>query len=231
MPRVVRLRWRALAAALVVSCVDGARSRPPTQPSARFDAGVTTLASQSPTSPCTDRDGDTFGSGCAAGPDCDDGDPARTDECYACLRPSEGCACAGSEAPVPCNRATGASATIGIQRGDGALYDAVSYNEPGIARPANAMRWSPTAAGVCDGEGACVRCDARERCDGRDNTCDGRVDEGFDAVSCGVGACRRVVPGCDHGATGACTPGEPAPEACNGVDDDCNGLVDDDCHG
>jgi hypothetical protein len=68
---------------------------------------------------------------------------------------------------------------------------------------------------------------ALEVCNGKDDDCDGEVDEGLAAVSCGVGACRRSVAACVAGMPQTCTPGEPRAETCNGVDDDCDGAVDD----
>jgi hypothetical protein len=69
-----------------------------------------------------------------------------------------------------------------------------------------------------------------EACNGRDDDCDGAVDEGFDclagtssgcAASCGTAGSRVCSPAC---AWGSCTP--PG-ETCNRADDDCDGLVDD----
>ncbi len=69
---------------------------------------------------------------------------------------------------------------------------------------------------------------AREECNAIDDDCDGTTDEGFEApIVCGVGACQRMVPGCGGGAMMTCTPGAPGTETCNGIDDDCDGLVDD----
>jgi len=46
--------------------------------------------------------------------------------------------------------------------------------------------------------------------------------------SCGVGACLRESGStCSAGTVGyGCTPGLPAPEVCNGIDDDCDGSID-----
>ncbi|MEZ4434988.1 MAG: MopE-related protein [bacterium] len=103
--------------------------------------------------------------------------------------------------------------------------------------------------GVCGvGVASCVDGDTRcqpvaeataETCDGRDEDCDGRVDEaeagGPIVVTCydglgdtaGVGACRAGQRTCADGALGACL-GQitPAEEACNAVDDDCDGATD-----
>ena len=83
-----------------------------------------------------------------------------------------------------------------------------------------------------------------EICDGLDNNCNGRPDDGL-GVQCqcqegttqpcysgplatsGIGACRRGTQRCVQGSFGACT-GEvlPTAEICNGVDDNCDGLAD-----
>jgi hypothetical protein len=45
-------------------------------------------------------------------------------------------------------------------------------------------------------------------------------------ITCGQGACQTTVPECLDGVPQTCTPGAPAPETCNGIDDDCDGFVD-----
>ncbi len=67
-----------------------------------------------------------------------------------------------------------------------------------------------------------------EVCDGRDNDCDGEVDEGLPEVRCGVGACAHSQPTCVAGATVECAPLPPSAEVCDGQDNDCDGLSDED---
>ncbi|MDC0742432.1 MopE-related protein [Polyangium mundeleinium] len=71
-----------------------------------------------------------------------------------------------------------------------------------------------------------------EMCNGIDDDCDGLTDENFDvgeACTSGLGACEAVgVKVCSGPATTQCDaqPGIPEAEACNGIDDDCDGVVD-----
>jgi hypothetical protein len=66
-----------------------------------------------------------------------------------------------------------------------------------------------------------------ERCDGRDNNCNGMIDEGLGTATCGVGACRRTVNLCEAGVMRTCTPGTGSAEICDNIDNDCNGAIDD----
>ncbi|MCA9541802.1 MAG: hypothetical protein KC620_23055, partial [Myxococcales bacterium] len=93
----------------------------------------------------------------------------------------------------------------------------------------------------CDGRvdeevaDACGGCGAvtQERCNGVDDDCDGRVDNvaGTDeplSRLCGrdIGACQVGRERCVDGAFGACDGVLPTAEACNALDDDCDGAVD-----
>jgi streptogramin lyase len=65
--------------------------------------------------------------------------------------------------------------------------------------------------GACRGERLPVAEDSVEECNGLDDDCDGRIDEGL------------------RDACGACSTA-PLTEVCaNGLDDDCDGLTDEDC--
>ncbi len=148
----------------------------------------------------------------------------------------------------PAGRATGNSATVGLQGADAATFDLVSFNVAGAARAGSGLRWTPRpavvcrpSAGLCDPDETCNGtsaacpadtlspaslcrpsagpCDAVERCTASGAAC---PPDGFapTASSCSAGlACTGAV---------CCAPGvTPGPESCNGVDDDCNGVVDD----
>ncbi|HEV8200144.1 MAG TPA: MopE-related protein [Candidatus Polarisedimenticolia bacterium] len=70
-----------------------------------------------------------------------------------------------------------------------------------------------------------------ETCDGRDNDCDGVVDNGnpgggMDCTTTQPGVCALGTTLCVSGSL-ACLPRiAPAPEVCNTLDDDCNGSTD-----
>jgi hypothetical protein len=80
-------------------------------------------------------------------------------------------------------------------------------------------------------------------CDGLDGNCNGQIDESFPDVNTGcdnglLGACKdtgkrvcdvntKTSTICDLSVLPDPTPGAPHSEVCNGIDDDCNGLIDD----
>ncbi len=166
---------------------------------------------------CQDGDGDTFGRGPAcAGIDCDDTN-ARLNTVTVELCDNRDNDCDG--------RADEQVATDGDSCDTGLL-------------------------GVCqNGTLTCVRgtnnctplqAAGTESCNGLDDDCDGETDEDTDggalsaqcysgtAGTAGIGICQYGLRYCAGGTFDACD-GEvlPATEVCNGLDDNCNGIVDD----
>ncbi|MBK8696929.1 MAG: hypothetical protein IPN17_32875 [Deltaproteobacteria bacterium] len=163
-------------------------------------------------------------------------------------------------------RATGGDATIGIQRHSGSSFDLVGFNTAGIASAGSSIRWLPGSSSVCNATADCVPCangapcslpgicvigvldcssgspvctnagtrpPAAETCNGVDDDCDGVIDNGLSqgcyagpSGTSGVGVCSAGVQICSAGAWGACV-GQVVPgmETCDGVDEDCDGVI------
>lgn len=83
----------------------------------------------------------------------------------------------------------------------------------------------------CDDADPLVNFGAQEVCDGRDNNCDGRVDN--NPIDAGqrcetgfAGVCAQGLTACRNSAL-LCDPlNEPTPEICDGWDNNCNGVAD-----
>ena len=116
-------------------------------------------------------------------------------------------------------------------------------DEDALGNPLTQVCYSGTSGtqgiGVCrtglrtctaGGWGACVGqvIPTPEVCDGLDNNCNNSVDEGLGSTWCGLGACLHEQQNCVAGSLVPCSPLQGATaETCNGIDDDCDGLMDD----
>ena len=83
------------------------------------------------------------------------------------------------------------------------------------------------------GELVCVPVysDREERCDGYDDDCDGRIDEGEPGsgepcLTDRLGVCREGSTYCINGELVCLSLTEPSDDKCNALDDDCDGAID-----
>ncbi len=84
----------------------------------------------------------------------------------------------------------------------------------------------------CDGVG-CTKCLTTDVCDHYDNDCDGKVDDGplSDHDQDGYTICGQIDPSTGKETNVDCNDNDPnvhpgAKEICNGIDDDCDGIID-----
>ena len=243
-------RWRiAMLACCLTAC-----ATPAARTGADASAGVTDapadLAASPPdaatavdasapadaTAPVKDADGDGWCAGSATGcpngnGDCDDHDPA--------VHPSAQEVCNGVD--DDCNGWTDDG--IGTVWYDDADGDGWGDPGPGVLSMSHcaSLPGHATQADDCDDSNPLAHPGAVEVCDGIDNDCNGNTDEGCieNVDQDGDGACDANVLCLDNmggcpGGCGDCNDSDalvfPAmPEACDGVDNNCNGKTDEGC--
>ncbi len=192
-------------------------------------AAATPELPQSPTpTPATDADNDGF----PLQDDCDDTDPA--------VYPGAGEACDGKD--NDCDGTVDEGNQLALFHIDA---DGDGYGDAG--EPVEACSAPPGHVADdtdCDDTDASIHPDAVEVCDGKDNDCDGTVDEDSkayfynDSDGDGHGDSANAAYTCTAptgyvDAGGDCNDADPAihpgaQEYCNGVDDDCDGDTDED---
>ncbi len=147
----------------------------------------------------TDLDGDRYGTGCPAGPDCNDFDPGINTDCCA-SGIYQGCPCDSTiDSQIPCfDGPPDKSGTLPCQRGVRSCNPAVNL-------------WDACIGQVLPQD---------EVCNGSDDNCDGSADEGV------MSTCGNCLPGCDDTGVDTdpfpCMAQNPAIE-CDGVGTDPNG--------
>ncbi|MHC4837733.1 MAG: MopE-related protein [Planctomycetota bacterium] len=178
---------------------------------------------------CYDGDPDTVGVGVCRGgtKTCDDG---QLSACEDQRLPAEEI-CDGED-----NDCDGRTDEVGSCACSPGSTRACYSGQPGTVRVGECIAGQQTCAADGSGYGPCEGevIPAPEICNGRDDDCDGRMNEDLpivgDPCGDGFGECWREGEFvCDERqALVVCTAqaGEPAQEICNGLDDDCDGTVD-----
>ena len=163
--------------------------------------------------------------------DCDDNDPAIHPGAAETCGNDKDDDCDGKKDEQPC-RVCVSGQSEGCFEGDPAVLEVKGTRcKRGVRKCGDDGVWSKCTGQVLP---------AVEECNGKDDDCDGQVDEGSGGKplerECysakpetrGVGECRAGRQGCTGGVWAKACAGEtvPANETCNGKDDNCDGATD-----
>jgi MYXO-CTERM domain-containing protein len=131
---------------------------------------------------------------------------------------------------VTCGQTLGQSASSGNSTGPHLHFGYYSSSSASSSDPfsgscsRSTSLWTDQNGYSAPGTG-CSCTPSTETCNGRDDDCDGQVDDGVTrscSTECGSGTQR-----CSAGSWGACSAPAPTADVCNGADDDCDGTADD----
>ena len=136
-----------------------------------------------------------------------------------------GQSCGASGIPNVCGAACSASTFFRDADGDG--FGVATSTQQACTRPPGYA----SVSGDCDDTNAAVFPGATEICNGIDNNCNGQIDEGNPggggACSTGkLGVCAPGLRACTNGSLLCVQSVQPSPEACDGLDNNCNGVTD-----
>ena len=150
--------------------------------------------------------------------------------------------CDKGGAKVICNAKAGTGTKELCDGKDNDCDGSVDEDFATLTKPCTAGKGLCTTTGkfICLADGKGVVCDAKpgtpktEVCDGKDNDCDGSIDENLTqpcydgpAGTKGKGTCKDGTQSCTAGKWGACQNSvKPTTESCDGKDNDCDGSVD-----